>query len=134
MWTTEHTIETTAAPEAVWRAWTDVARWPEWNADIERIEMKGPFAVGSTIAMTPRREETVVLRVAEVIEGELFVDEADVAGTVVRTTHRIDRLNDRKTRIVYRLDATGPAAEAMGSAISADFDDTLAALTEYVAR
>jgi uncharacterized protein YndB with AHSA1/START domain len=134
MWTTEHTIETTAAPEAVWRAWTDVARWPEWNADIERIEMKGPFAVGSTIAMTPRREETVVLRVAEVIEGELFVDEADVAGTVVRTTHRIDRLNDRKTRIVYRLDATGPAAEATGSAISADFDDTLAALTEYVAR
>ncbi len=134
MWTVEHSVETTVAPEAVWRAWSDVERWPQWNGDIERIELRGPFAVGSTITMKPCGQETVELRLAEVVDGELFVDEADIASTVVRTLHRIDRSDGNRARIVYRLEATGPAAEEIGPAVSADFPDTLAALTEYAQR
>ena len=78
MWTTEHSIETTVAPDAIWRRWVAVERWPEWNADIERIELRGPFATGSTIAMTPRGQDTIELRIGEAVEGELFVDEATV--------------------------------------------------------
>jgi len=134
MWTTEHSIETNAAVDAIWRAWADVSRWPEWNADIERIELTGPFAAGSTIAMTPRDQDQVQLRLSDVVEGERFVDEAEVAGTVVRTTHSIEALGEQRVRVVYRLEASGPAAEAIGPAISADFDDTLKALVEHVGR
>jgi hypothetical protein len=35
MWTTTHSIETNVGAEAIWRAWADVPRWPEWNGDIE---------------------------------------------------------------------------------------------------
>lgn len=134
MWTTEHSIETNVAAEAIWRVWADVSRWREWNADIERIQLTGPFAVGSTIAMTPHGQDAVQLRLAEVVEGELFVDEAEVAGTLVRTTHRIESLDDRRVRVVYRLEASGPAADAIGPAISGDFDDTLTALVEHAGR
>jgi uncharacterized protein YndB with AHSA1/START domain len=134
MWTTEHSIETTVAPDAIWRAWVDVTGWPRWNGDIERIELAGLFAEGSTIAMTPQGQEPVHLRLAEVVEGERFVDEADVGGTIVRTTHRIDRLGDGQARVVYRLEASGPAADAIGPAVSADFGDTLTALVEYAGR
>ena len=134
MWTTEHSIETNAAADAIWRAWADVSRWPEWNADIERIELTGPFAAGSTIAMTPRDQDQVQLRLSDVVEGERFVDEAEVAGTVVRTTHSIEVLGEQRLRVVYRLEASGPAAEAIGPAISADFDDTLKALVEHAGR
>jgi uncharacterized protein YndB with AHSA1/START domain len=134
MWTTEHSIETTVAPEAIWRLWADVERWPEWNADIERIALTGPFATGSTIAMTPEGQETVELRITEAVEGERFVDEAEVEGTVVRTTHRIDPLEGGRVRVVYRLQATGPAAEQIGPAVSADFPETIAALVEHAAR
>jgi hypothetical protein len=71
---------------------------------------------------------------AEVVDGEMFVDEADVAGTMVRTTHRIHTLDDRSTRVVYRLEASGPAADAIGPALSADFGDTLAALVAFARR
>ena len=37
--------------------------------------------------MTPHGADTVVLRLAEVVDGERFVDEADVDGTTVRTIH-----------------------------------------------
>jgi Polyketide cyclase / dehydrase and lipid transport len=134
VWTTEHSIETTVSPEAIWRAWAAVDRWPEWNSDIERISLAGPFAQGATIAMTPRGQETVELRIAEAVEGELFVDEADVGGTVVRTTHRIDRVGDDRFRVVYRLEADGPAAEQLGPAVSADFPETIDALVEHAAK
>jgi hypothetical protein len=34
MWTTEHAIETTATPEAIWEIWADVPHWGEWNRDV----------------------------------------------------------------------------------------------------
>jgi uncharacterized protein YndB with AHSA1/START domain len=134
VWTREDTIETTATPEAVWRLWADVSRWPEWNADIERIELRGPFAAGSTISMTPVGQDAVELRIAEAVEPELFVDQAELDGTVVRTVHRVERVGEDRVRIAYQIEVTGPAAEELGPAISADFPETLAALASHVSR
>lgn len=133
MWFDEHSVETTASAEAVWQQWADVIRWPEWNSDIEKIEIDGPFAVGSRITMTPVGQEAIVLRIAEVRAPELFVDEADFGDIVVRTTHRVESFPDRPSRIVYRLEITGPAADTvgpeLGPQISADFPELLAALS-----
>jgi hypothetical protein len=52
MWTAEHSIETSAPPEAVWRLWAEVAGWPNWNADLAQAELDGEFREGSTIRMT----------------------------------------------------------------------------------
>jgi Polyketide cyclase / dehydrase and lipid transport len=134
MWIAEHSIETSAAPAEIWRLWADVEGWPSWNGDIDRIELHGPFAVGSKIVMTPVGQEPVELTIAEAVEPGLFVDEADLGEIVVRTTHRIEPLHDRSARIVYRMEITGPAADTLGPQIgpeiSGDFPETLAALVE----
>ena len=91
MWRVEHSIETTVTPVAIWRQWADVARWPEWNGDIERIELHGPFAGGSRITMTPIGQDPIELRISEVAEPELFVDEAELGDIVVRTIHCAER-------------------------------------------
>jgi hypothetical protein len=134
MWTIEHSIATTASPEAIWRLWSEVATWPDWNGDIARIEISGPFAVGSTISVTPVGGDTVELRIAEVSEPDLFVDEAGLGNAVVRTVHRIDPLGDGRRRISYRMRMTGPAAEKiglhLGPQISSDFPAMLSALVE----
>ena len=134
MWVTEHSVETTAAPQAIWRQWSDVDRWPEWNGDIERIEVDGPFAVGSRIRMVPVGDEPVELRIAEAVEPELFVDEADFGEIVVRTIHRVEQIDEERTRVTYRMEITGPAADTVGPQvgpeISGDFPQVLAALVE----
>jgi uncharacterized protein YndB with AHSA1/START domain len=132
MWSVEHSVQVAAPPQAVWAAWRDVEHWPEWNADIEQIDLDGPFATGSTITMTPRGQGPVQLAITDAVENEQFVDEAQVADTTVRTTHRIEPGADGTVRVLYRLEATGPAAEQLGPAITADFPDTLAALASYV--
>jgi Polyketide cyclase / dehydrase and lipid transport len=138
MWTSEQGIETPASPEAIWRLWSDVAGWPEWNADIEHIEISGPFAAGSTISMTPIGQDAVELRVTEAVEPDLFVDEANLGDVVVRTIHRVERLDGDRSRVTYRMEISGPAADSVGPEvgpqISADFPETLAALVQHAER
>jgi hypothetical protein len=134
VWEYEHAVETDALAEAIWALWADVESWGQWNSDIEQIELRGPFAIGSEIWMTPVGQETVQLRLAEVSDAELFVDEVAVGDVVVRTTHRIDRLGSGRVRVVYRMEITGPDADTvgpqLGPAISADFPETMKALVQ----
>jgi uncharacterized protein YndB with AHSA1/START domain len=132
MWSTEHSAETTARPERIWQLWSDVAGWKAWNGDVERSDLDGPFAPGSRITMTTSGRDAVELRLAEVREPELFVDEAELDGVVIRTTHLARAGDDGRTRVTYRMEITGPEADAvgaeLGSAISGDFPETLGAL------
>ncbi|MFD9566302.1 SRPBCC family protein [Streptomyces sp. NPDC059994] len=132
MWVYEHGVETSAAPEAVWRLWADVENWGAWNADVQKIEIRGPFAAGSEITMGADGQDPIELRIAEVAENELFVDEARFDGLVLRTAHRLDRLGQDRTRVVYRMEITGAAADEVGPeigpAVTADWPETMAAL------
>jgi uncharacterized protein YndB with AHSA1/START domain len=137
MWSIEHSIETTAAPETIWRLWSDVDGWPRWNADLDRVELSGPFAQGSAITMFPREDDPIELTIAETDEPEGFTDQADLGPVVVRTAHRVERLGDTRSRIVYRMEITGPEADTLGPQIgpeiTADFPevlDKLAAVAE----
>jgi Polyketide cyclase / dehydrase and lipid transport len=132
MWARESSVETSAAPEEVWRLWVDVEGWPDWNADIERIELIGEFAAGSRILMTPFGQEQVELIIAEVDEPEMFVDEVNLGDLVVRTIHRAQRVERGRTRVTYRMEITGLAGDQLGPRIgpeaSSDFPQILAAL------
>jgi uncharacterized protein YndB with AHSA1/START domain len=131
MWTYEHSLDSSAAPDAFWRLFADVPGWPAWNADIERIELDGCFEAGSTVLMTPAGQEPIRMRLAEVRPDELFVDETDLGDVQVRVEHRLERLPGG-TRVTYRMQIGGPSAEAvgprLGPAISGDFPDVMAAL------
>jgi Polyketide cyclase / dehydrase and lipid transport len=132
MWANEHSVETTAAPEQIWRLWADVAGWPEWNHDIEQIELVGAFAAGSTIRMTPIGDEPIELRITSAVEPELFIDEADMGEIVVRTIHRVERIDHDRALVRYRMEITGPDADSLGPQIgpeiSGDFPQVLAGL------
>ncbi|MFD7020412.1 polyketide cyclase [Streptomyces sp. NPDC059928] len=138
MWEYEHSIETSATPEAIWRLWADVENWGTWNAEIEKIEMNGPFTAGTQITMTPPGDDPVLLRIAEAIEDELFVDEARFNALLLRTTHRIDRIDQNRIRVVYRMEITGTGVDEAGSqigpGITADWPETMASLAELALR
>ncbi len=136
MWACEHSKEMAATAQQVWDQWSDVAHWPEWNGDIARIEQSGPFAVGSTITMTPEDDEPIELRIAEATAPTVFTDEAAMGDVVIRTTHRVEQLAERKVRVTYRMEIAGPAADTLGPEIgpqiSADFPEVLDGLAKRV--
>ena len=134
MWEYQHSVETTATPEVLWRHWSRIAEWPQWNAGIEKIEVDGPFAVGTVFTMTPPGGDHFQMRLTEVVPGKLFTDEMDAGDFVVRTVHLLEQAAAGRTRVVYRTEITGPAADQvgpqLGPAITADFPDVLAALVK----
>lgn len=44
----EASLETTASPATVWRVWSDVNHWPEWNPDMNESRLDGPLKLGAT--------------------------------------------------------------------------------------
>jgi uncharacterized protein YndB with AHSA1/START domain len=135
MWQCEHSIETKAPAERVWALFSDVAGWPRWIAGLDHAEMKGPFEAGSTFVMTPKGQGPVTSRLTEVKKNETFVDESRMGETVIRVVHRIQAIAPGRTRVSYCPEVSGPSAEEIGKAISADFPDVLkalAALAEFV--
>jgi hypothetical protein len=44
----EASLETTAVPAEVWRVWSDVNSWPEWNPDMNESRLDGQLQLGAT--------------------------------------------------------------------------------------
>jgi hypothetical protein len=132
MWSYEHSTEADVATDAIWKLWTDVAGWGEWNTDIEHVEIDGPFDKGSTITMTPNGDDPVELHIVDVRDKQLFVDEAEFGGIVIRTSHHVEQLDADTARVTYRTEISGPNADEMGPqvgpAITGDFPETIDAL------
>lgn len=128
MWQCECSIETKASPETIWALFSDVPGWVKWIAGLDRVEINGPFEAGTTFVMTPKGQGPVTSRLVEVKKNETFVDESTMGETVIRVTHRIQPIAPGRTRVTYAPQVSGPAAEEIGKAISADFPSVLEAL------
>ena len=128
MWTHEQSIETSASPARVWQLFVDVARWKEWNAGIEKIEIHGPFANGTTFTMQPPGQDVITSKLIDVKPNEGFTDETVVDDTRVIVSHRLVTLPSGRTKIIYSTEITGPAADEFGPMVTSDFPEVLAAL------
>ncbi len=128
MWTHEEAIETSASPARVWEIFADVARWKDWNAGIETIQIHGPFAVGTTFTMQPRGQDAINSTLIEVKPDAGFTDETVVDDTRVTVSHKLVPLPSGNTKIIYSTEIIGPGAAEFGPMVTGDFADVLANL------
>lgn len=106
------TTETTAAPEAVWRAWTDPALRPAWHPDLRWATYDGPVAPGTTGRWKPSRARPVDVVVTEADPTRRFVVRGTHGLPVARGhyVHELEALPGGGTRITHTMGLTGPAA------------------------
>ncbi|HEY5234585.1 MAG TPA: hypothetical protein VIJ14_00280, partial [Rhabdochlamydiaceae bacterium] len=63
---TEHTVETSASPAAIWEIWQDVVLWNTGDHGIEYSTINGPFEVGSTGTIKPKGGPLVHTKLTQV--------------------------------------------------------------------
>jgi uncharacterized protein YndB with AHSA1/START domain len=134
MWITEFSGESTAPPATVYRLLASPTTWHEWNPGVQRIEMDGPFAAGTSAVMVLPDGTALPFRFTWVEPDVGFEDETPVpdTGVVVRVRHELSA-SGTGTRITYRCEADGPAdvAATVGAQVSSDFPDVIAALAAH---
>jgi uncharacterized protein YndB with AHSA1/START domain len=132
MWTHEHTAETVVSPEAVWRVLRDLDQWTTWDTSMEWVRLQGPFQAGSQVVMKPKGQDPITSVIVEATENRVYADQTDLGGVTLRFSHTLEPLAGGGTRVIHRLEVTGPAADQVGPelglGITEDFPQAMEAL------
>lgn len=132
MYEYEHTVETDAAPGAVWAVYTDVAGWPRWDEGLVSMVLDGPFASGTPATMTLEGMPPISSVLAEVEPERCFVDLSSVPefGIEVRFEHHLAPRPGGGTTLTNRVIVTGPGAGKAGPMITGDVPETMRRLAD----
>ena len=98
-----------AEPDVVWKLWTDVARWPEWDVSKEIAQLDGPFEPGAQGWAKQRGNLGGPFTITAVEVGRRWVTECPVPLGKVVFDHVLEPLPGGQVRVVKRADVEGGA-------------------------
>ena len=121
----------TAEPDAVWKLWTDVARWPEWDVSKEIARLDGPFEPGVSGWAKQRGNLGGSFTITTVDAGRRWVSECPVPLGKVVFDHVLEPLAGGRVRVVKKVDVQGgcgPLLRLFAPRMRRDIAASLAAL------
>jgi hypothetical protein len=116
-WAFEHSVECNVAREFAWNFWTDVSNW-KIDADIESVELNGPFTEGSHGTTITRSAGRIEWRIAGVKAQSEAVLEVPLPGAMGRFHWTFQDLGGH-TRITQRVSIGGEQAASFAEAMAA---------------
>ena len=70
-----HQVTTTSEPADIWRLWTDVSTWKDWDKGLSDAELEGVFEVGAQGKIIPLSGPSTRFDVTEYTEGTSYAFE-----------------------------------------------------------
>ena len=92
---------------AVWKVWTDVERWPEWDVSKEIARLDGPFQPGVSGWAKQRGNLGGSFTITEVDDGRRWVSECPVPMGKVVFDHVLEPVAGGRVRVVKRAEVQG---------------------------
>jgi uncharacterized protein YndB with AHSA1/START domain len=132
----EASLETTASPAEVWRVWSDINQWPEWNPDMKESRLDGPLKLGATGMINTRsggKHDVVVTHYEDGHSFELESTALPATKMAIRAT--VTPVNGG-TRITQGFEPRGLLAPIVGPMMSGTilktFESVLGGLKQRV--
>src|ERR1700716_1889659 len=127
-------VESSASSEKVWKIWSDMSTWGDWNPNVSTMDWQGGFAAGTAGVMNTRAGQHPKMRLVEVQPGRFFALETNVVpGTTFRFNCRVEP-SGGKTKISQTVEVKGPLGPIlqgmMGPQVSKEFGTLLANLAK----
>src|SRR3979411_2911699 len=121
-------VESSAAPEKVWKIWSDMSTWGDWNPNVSTMEWQGGFASGATGGMkTPAGQHPKMKALARVPGPSV------VPGTTFRFNCRIVPLNG-KSRVSQHVEVKGPLGPILGGMLGPQVSKEFGTLLSNLAK
>ena len=102
-----------ADPADVWAAWTDVARWPEWDVSKEMARLDGPFEPGARGWAKQRGNLGGSFTITTVETGRRWVSECAVPLGKVVFEHVLEPVGGGRVRVIKKVEAQGGSVPLM---------------------
>jgi hypothetical protein len=113
-WMFERSIDCAVTAEFAWRFWTNVSNWV-LDADIESVEINGPFSAGARGFTNSKSSGRVEWRIVEVEAGKAVI-EFPLSGAVGRFVWTFEDIGGH-TRITQRCTLDGEQAYTYAKSI-----------------
>src|SRR5436190_793043 len=108
-WQFEHSADSSARAQEIWRRYVDVDHWSEWSPGVEWSRLEGPFEVGSTGKSKAPGSPALRFRVMAVEPQVKFTTKARLPGASLVFEHVLESLGTG-ARITHRATLSGPLA------------------------
>lgn len=123
-----------AEPATVWRIWTDVVRWPEWDASKEIAQMDGEFRAGTSGWVKKHNALGGTFAITSVEPGRRWISESPLPLGRVIFDHIVEPVPGGQVRVVKGVQVEGGSAGLFrvlaAPRMRRDIEATLAALQE----
>jgi uncharacterized protein YndB with AHSA1/START domain len=96
-----------AEPAEVWKVWTDVARWPEWDVSKEIAGLDGPFEPGVSGWAKQRGHLGGSFTITAVDDGRRWVSECAIPMGKVVFDHLLEPVAEGRVRVVKSVEVQG---------------------------
>lgn len=127
-------VETGATPDQVWRIWSDMSTWGEWNPNVTTMDWQGGFVSGTNGVMNTPSGQHHKMQLVDVEPGRSFaLLTAVVPGTRFRFNCRIEPANG-KTKISQTVEVGGPLGPVMGGMLGPQVSKEFGTLLQNLAK
>ena len=92
--------------EAVWKVWSDVNNWPEWDEDLEWAELEEPFAPKCRYKLKPKKGRVQKISLTSFTDGHSFTERRKLIGGQIFTIHDLEETSSGLT-IINKIIVTG---------------------------
>jgi hypothetical protein len=127
-------VNSTAPAAKVWKIWSDMSTWGEWNPNVSTMEWQGEFESGTTGIMNTRAGQHHKMRLVDVEPGRSFALETNVVpGTMFRFNCGVEAVGGG-SKISQHVEVKGPLGPILGGMlgpqVSKEFGTLLANLAK----
>jgi hypothetical protein len=132
-WTFEHSADSAASKEAVWRRYADVTQWRDWSPAIEWARLDGPFQVGAKGKSKARGAPAARFRLVRVEPNAVFASTTWLPGARLLFEHFIEP-RDIGLRITHRATLSGPLSRLYARRMQSLTEHSLPEGVEHLAK
>ncbi len=127
-------VDTTASPDKVWKIWSDMSTWGDWNPNVSTMDWSGGFQSETTGVMNTRAGQHHKMTLLDVVPGRRFALETSVVPlTTFRFNCRIDSAGG-KTSVGQWVQVKGPLGPVLGGMLGPQVSKEFGTLLSNLAK
>ena len=126
-----HTISTTATPETIWKIWTDVSNWKQWDRGLKDARLTGVFTTGSKGKLIPDKGPVSTFVITEVSPNKSYSFKTRIPFGWLIITRSLE-VNNGITSFTHDVQFTGLFKKSFGKKLGSKYRQLLPSVMEKI--